>query len=129
MSRHIRILLSVALGAMVVAATVVGVRLWTVHEQTADWALWPREAPSKVQFAGRDYSCGPAAEAGIRAVDGMTIQGRTPAAAISTPRPAPAPASPSQSGPTTASTAVVFWAHHSATILLSMLWIDRRSLA
>ncbi|PYI64375.1 hypothetical protein CVV68_22085 [Arthrobacter livingstonensis] len=61
--------------AMAVAATFIGVRLWTVHEQTSDWALWPREVPSKVQFAGRDYNCGPVGRADT--LNGLIFQGRT----------------------------------------------------
>jgi hypothetical protein len=75
MSRNPRILLTLVIAAIAVATTVIGVRLWTVHEQTSDWALWPREVPSKVQFAGRDYTCGPVARAGT--LDGLTLQGHT----------------------------------------------------
>jgi len=75
MSRNIRILMTFVVAVMVVAAIAVGVRLWTVHEQTSDWALWPREVPSKVQFAGRDYNCG-AVGRGETLYD-LTLQGHT----------------------------------------------------
>ena len=75
MSRNIRILLSLAVVAIALATTVIGVLLWTVHEQTSDWALWPREVPSRVQFAGRDYNCGP--DSRVDTLDRLTLQGRT----------------------------------------------------
>lgn len=93
MSRKSRVLLTLVVAAMAVAATVIGVRLWTVHEQTSDWALWPRAVPSKVQFAGRDYSCGPVARAGT--VDGLTLQGRTAGAGDIYARPSAPDPSPS----------------------------------
>jgi len=51
--------LGLALAALVAVLALIsaGSRLVTVHQQTSDWALWPRAVPSKVQFAGRDYSC------------------------------------------------------------------------
>lgn len=75
MSRNIRILLSLVAAAIALAATVIGVRLWAVHEQTSDWGMWPREVPSRVQFAGHDYTCGP--DARVDTVDGLATQGRT----------------------------------------------------
>ena len=75
MSRNIRILLSLSVVAIALAITIIGVRLWTVHEQTSDWALWPRDVPSRVQFAGRDYNC--ALDSRVDTLDGLTLQGRT----------------------------------------------------
>ena len=65
----------------VVFAAVLGFRMWTVHEQTWDWALWPREVPKKAQFAGRDLYCGdnpePVAPGEEHFVAGMSVQGKT----------------------------------------------------
>jgi hypothetical protein len=55
----------------------VGVRLWTVHEMTSDWTLWPKEVPSKVQFAGRDFNCGPNPAPSTRTLDGLSRRGTT----------------------------------------------------
>ncbi|MDQ0279421.1 hypothetical protein QO003_003724 [Arthrobacter silviterrae] len=77
MSRPIRILSFVAIAALMAAAAAVGVRLWTVHQQTSDWALWPAAVPSKVQFSGRVYSCPHPASPENQSLDGLTIQGRT----------------------------------------------------
>lgn len=64
-------------GAVVLAGLLVGVRLWMLHEKTSDWTLWPDEVPSKVQFAGREYNCGPAPAAVAHDVRGLTVQAAT----------------------------------------------------
>ncbi|MEA5455869.1 hypothetical protein SPF06_14135 [Sinomonas sp. JGH33] len=62
-------------GAVVVLVLVLaGLRLWDVHRTTNDWALWPPAAPSKVQFAGRDYACEPAASMSL---NGLSVRGKT----------------------------------------------------
>ncbi len=55
----------------------VGVRLWIVHEMTSDWTVWPKEVPSKVQFAGRDFNCGPNPVPSTRTLDGLGLRGKT----------------------------------------------------
>ncbi len=59
MGRTNRIGLALAALVVVLAMLSAGSRLVSVHQETSDWALWPRVVPSKVQFAGRDYNCGP----------------------------------------------------------------------
>ncbi|BAS18408.1 hypothetical protein AHiyo8_pI67120 (plasmid) [Arthrobacter sp. Hiyo8] len=67
-----------ALGAVIVVAlVVVGVRVWDVHQMTSDWALWPKEVPSKVQFANRDYKCGANPMPNTHSLDGLTKRGKT----------------------------------------------------
>lgn len=63
MGRTNRIGLALACLVVVLAFLSAGSRLISVHQETSDWALWPRVVPSKVQFAGRDYNCGPDARA------------------------------------------------------------------
>lgn len=65
------------LGAVVVVLVVAGVRAWNVHQVTSDWALWPKAVPSKVQFANRDYQCGPDPTPNTRSLDGLAKQGKT----------------------------------------------------
>ena len=66
------------LGAVIVDALVVVVfRVWDVHQMTSDWALWPKEVPSKVQFANRDYQCGTNPMPNTHNLDGVTKQGKT----------------------------------------------------
>lgn len=77
MNRRYRGLLALLVIAVLAAGTLAGIRLWTVHQQTSDWTLWPREVPSKVQFASRDYDCGPNAQPGNHTLDGLTLQGHT----------------------------------------------------
>lgn len=77
MSRGMRIAFSLVLSALVLAGVLVGTRLWNVHQQTSDWVLSPKEVPSKVQFAGREYNCGPDPRATKRDVSALTSQGRT----------------------------------------------------
>lgn len=77
MSRGTRIALSLTVSALVLAGVLIGVRLWNVHLQTSDWVLSPKEVPSKVQFAGREYNCGPDAQPSEHDVTGLTSQGRT----------------------------------------------------
>jgi hypothetical protein len=56
----------------------VGVRLWDVHLLTSDWTLTPKEVPSKVQYGGREFNCGPDAKPNPgRTLDGLTVRGRT----------------------------------------------------
>jgi hypothetical protein len=82
--------LGLALAGLVVVMALfsAGSRLITVHQQTSDWALWPRAVPSKVQFADRDYSCGREAKLAVAADDGglgpgdaalqgLTVRGKT----------------------------------------------------
>ncbi|UZX05644.1 hypothetical protein F8G81_20985 [Arthrobacter sp. CDRTa11] len=71
------IVLLLVVSALVVAGILAGVRLWHVHLQTSDWTLWPREVPSKVQFADREYNCGPDAKPAQRDLSELTPQGRT----------------------------------------------------
>jgi hypothetical protein len=61
----------------VLAGLLVLGQLWSVHQQTSDWALWPKEIPSRVQFAGRDYDCGPTPVIAHHDLSGMTRQGTT----------------------------------------------------
>lgn len=68
----------VAFGVLVAAVLIsAAVQLWNVHRTTSDWALWPKMVPSKVQFANRDYQCGPNPAPGTRSLDGLTKQGKT----------------------------------------------------
>jgi hypothetical protein len=62
---------------LVLAGVVAGVRLWSVHQQTSDWVLSPKEVPSKVQFAGREYDCGPDPKPAVHDIAALTSQGRT----------------------------------------------------
>lgn len=62
---------------LALAGCVLTGRLWGIHEQTSDWVLWPREVPSKVQFAGREYNCGPDPEPARTDVSLLTVQGKT----------------------------------------------------
>ncbi|MBT2533270.1 hypothetical protein J7E83_14305 [Arthrobacter sp. ISL-48] len=77
MSRGTRIALSFIVSALVLAGILAGVRLWNIHQQTSDWVFSPKEVPSKVQFAGRDYNCGPDPKPAERALLDPTSQGRT----------------------------------------------------
>lgn len=54
-----------------------GGRVWSIHQQTSDWVLWPKEVPSKVQFAGREYNCGPRPEPVRTDFSNLTAQGTT----------------------------------------------------
>jgi hypothetical protein len=67
----------ILLGAVCVALVAAGVQLWNVHQMTSDWVFWPKAIPSKVQFAGRDYQCGPNPVPSTRSLDGLTRQGTT----------------------------------------------------
>lgn len=66
------------LGA-VLAVVLMGmaVQLWSVHQTTSDWALWPKAVPSRVQFADRDYQCGPDPAPSGRSTDGLAKHGIT----------------------------------------------------
>ena len=91
MGRTNRIGLALAGLVVVLAMFSAGSRLISVHQQTSDWALWPKAVPSKVQFAGRDYHCGRnpnlsgAAESGSggtvgqtgSTLQGLAIRGKT----------------------------------------------------
>lgn len=77
MSPGPRLTLLALLAATVLAGLLVLGRLWWVHQQTSDWVLWPKEIPSRVQFAGRDYNCGPTPATARHEVSGMTRQGTT----------------------------------------------------
>lgn len=59
MGRTNRIGLALACLVVLLALLSAGSRLISVHQETSDWALWPKAVPSKVQFAGRAYNCGP----------------------------------------------------------------------
>jgi hypothetical protein len=71
------IALSLIFSSLVLAGVLAGVRLWNVHQQTSDWVLSPKEVPSKVQFADREYNCGPDAKPAEHDMTGLTSQGRT----------------------------------------------------
>src|SRR5881392_901802 len=77
MSRGTRIALSLIVSALVLAGVLAGVRLWNVHQQTSDWVLSPKAVPSKVQFSGREYNCGPDPKPAEHATTDLTSQGRT----------------------------------------------------
>lgn len=77
MSRATRIALSLIVSVLVLAGILAGVRLWSVHQQTSDWVLSPKEVPSKVQFADREYDCGPDPQSAEHGVSALTSQGRT----------------------------------------------------
>ncbi|MDI2036599.1 hypothetical protein [Paenarthrobacter nitroguajacolicus] len=77
MSRGTRITLLLLVTGAAVAGTLAGVRLWNVHQQTSDWVWSPKEIPSKVQFAGREYNCGPDPSPTKQDVSALTPQGRT----------------------------------------------------
>lgn len=77
MSRGTRITLTLIVSTLVLVSVVAGVRLWGVHQQTSDWVLWPEEVPSKVQFADREYNCGPDAKPREHDMTGLSAQGRT----------------------------------------------------
>jgi hypothetical protein len=62
---------------LIVGLGAAGVRLWTVHRMTSDWTLWPKEVPSKVQFAGRDFNCGPNPAPSTHTLDGLSMRGQT----------------------------------------------------
>ncbi|WP_052207420.1 hypothetical protein [Sinomonas humi] len=61
----------------VIGVTSAGIQLWNVHRMTSDWMLWPKAVPSKVQFADRDYQCGPNPVPNTHSLEGLTKQGRT----------------------------------------------------
>ncbi|GGH89672.1 hypothetical protein ACFFGR_11790 [Arthrobacter liuii] len=65
------------MAAIALAGVLAAWRLWSIHQQTSDWVLWPKAIPSKVQFAGREYNCGPTPQPAQRDVIGMTMQGKT----------------------------------------------------
>jgi len=77
MSRGTRIALSLMVSVLVLAGIFAGVRLWNVHQQTSDWVLSPKEVPSRVQFADREYNCGPNPQPAEHDVSALTSQGRT----------------------------------------------------
>jgi hypothetical protein len=77
MSRGTRIALSLLVSGLVIAGVVTGVRLWSVHQQTSDWVLSPKEVSSKVQFAGREYNCGPDPRPAEHDTKELTSQART----------------------------------------------------
>jgi hypothetical protein len=77
MSRGKPIALSLICASLVLAGVFAGVRLWNVHQQTSDWVFSPKEVPSKVQFADREYNCGPDAKPGEHDMTGLTSQGTT----------------------------------------------------
>lgn len=64
-------------GVILLALASAGAQLWNVHQMTSDWTLWPKAVPSKVQFANRDYDCGPNPAPVTRSLDGFTRQGKT----------------------------------------------------
>ncbi|MDQ0769935.1 hypothetical protein QF031_002684 [Pseudarthrobacter defluvii] len=68
---------SLIVAVLVLAGLLVVWRLWSIHQQTSDWVLWPNEVPSKVQFAGREYNCGPTPEPPHQDVTRLTVQGVT----------------------------------------------------
>jgi hypothetical protein len=66
------------LGAVIVLVLIsAAVQLWNVHRMTSDWTLWPKEVPSKVQFANRDYQCGPNPVPDTRSLEGLAERGKT----------------------------------------------------
>lgn len=67
----------VAACAALVAIVIVAGRFLEVHQSTSDWALWPKEVPSKVQFSGRDFDCGSNPSPSTRSLGGLTLQGTT----------------------------------------------------
>lgn len=68
----------VVLSAVMVAVVIaIGLRLWDIHQTTSGWTLWPKAVPSKVQFANRDYQCGPNPTPETRSLDGLTKEGST----------------------------------------------------
>ena len=69
--------MSVIVSALVLAGVLAGVRLWSVHQQTSDWVLSPKEVPSKVQFAGREYDCGPVPKPAEHDTTDLTSQDKT----------------------------------------------------
>ena len=77
MKRGKRIAIWALCAVFLVGLGTVGVRLWTVHQMTSDWTLWPKEVPSKVQFAGRDFNCGPNPAPSTRTLDGLSLRGKT----------------------------------------------------
>lgn len=77
MKRGKRIAIWALCAALLFGIGAVGVRLWTVHQMTSDWTLWPKEVPSKVQFAGRDFNCGPNPAPSTRTLDGLRLRGKT----------------------------------------------------
>lgn len=77
MSRGTRNALSLTVSVLVLAGVIAGVRLWSVHQQTLDWVLSPKEVPSKVQFADREYDCGPDPRPADRDLSALTSQGKT----------------------------------------------------
>ena len=59
------------------AGVLASVRLWSVHQQTSDWVLSPNAVPSKVQFADREYNCGPDPRPADHELSALTSQGKT----------------------------------------------------
>lgn len=57
---------------------------------TADWTLWPREIPSRIQYSGRDFNCGPDPKPHGWTLEGMTARGKSAGGAdIYAAEPAP----------------------------------------
>ncbi|PYI66324.1 hypothetical protein CVV68_15015 [Arthrobacter livingstonensis] len=77
MKRGKRIAIWALCAVLLVGIGTVGMQLWTVHQMTSDWTLWPTEVPSKVQFAGRDFNCGPNLAPSTRTLDGLSLRGKT----------------------------------------------------
>lgn len=68
---------SAAVAGLAVVLTLLGLRLWQVHEQTWDWTLWPREVPSKVQYAQREFNCEQNPATRERTLEGIEVRGKT----------------------------------------------------
>jgi hypothetical protein len=77
MSRGTQIALTLIVSVLVLAGVLAGVRLWSVHQQTSDWVLSPKEVPSRVQFADREYNCGPDPRPTDHDLSALTSQGTT----------------------------------------------------
>lgn len=75
--RRVAWVASAAAVGLAVVLTLVGLRLWQVHEQTWDWTLWPKEVPSKVQYAERDFHCGQNPAPRERSLEGLEVRGKT----------------------------------------------------
>ncbi|MFK0003622.1 hypothetical protein [Paenarthrobacter sp. NPDC090522] len=78
--RRTRVALVVIVAVVLLVGAFAAIRLWSVHQETSDWVFAPKEVPSKVQFAGREYNCGPDPrptkyDIGLLSLQGLTARG------------------------------------------------------